>query len=292
MPPNQDPSSSDTSVVQTADGRNLAFCQWGDLDGAPVFWLHGTPGSRLLRQPGDDYANHRLRVITYDRPGYGLSDRFPGRVAADTAVDIETIADALGLDRFSVAGVSSGAVHALAAAAALPTRATRCALVVALAPFGAEGLDFYAGMEDEDRSAFQRALEGPDALQQDYVEVKAWVDQGLPGLTLPEDTATMLVDAFQESFRDGAGGFIDDYLAHVRPLGFTVDAVRTPTRLLMAREDTSVPPAHGTWFASHLPDAQISWVDGGHIGARAPQEMQLLSWAGHGSATPPRADPQ
>lgn len=97
-----------TRIVRTPDGRALAVCAWGDPDGAPIFWLHGTPGSRFLREPGDGYARNHLRVYTYDRPGYGLSTRVPGRSVADAAADIRAIADAFGLEQFGVAGVSGG----------------------------------------------------------------------------------------------------------------------------------------------------------------------------------------
>lgn len=97
-----------TSMVQTSDQRDLAICEWGVEGGSPVFWLHGTPGSRYLRHVGDGYVRAGLRVITYDRPGYGQSTRAPGRSIADVAADVVTISDTLGLDRFGVAGVSGG----------------------------------------------------------------------------------------------------------------------------------------------------------------------------------------
>src|SRR4051794_20518812 len=121
--------------VDTNDGRSLGACVGGDPDGAPVFWLHGMPGSRLLRHPEHDYVGRGLQVCTYDRPGYGLSPRHLGRRVADVADDVEQIANALGWDRFAVAGVSAGGGPALATAARLPGRVTRCATVVAPAPF-------------------------------------------------------------------------------------------------------------------------------------------------------------
>jgi pimeloyl-ACP methyl ester carboxylesterase len=145
----------DTAFVRTSDGRRLAFCEWGDPDGAALFYLHGVPGSRYLRHVGSAYADARLRVLTYDRPGYGLSDPAPGRSVADSAADVAAIADHLGLDRFPVAGVSMGGVHALAVAALLPDRVTRCVGLKALAPYGAHGLDFFAGMDDEDAAALR-----------------------------------------------------------------------------------------------------------------------------------------
>lgn len=45
-----------TSIVRTPNQRDLAICEWGANDGSPVFYLHGTPGSRYLRHVGDGYA--------------------------------------------------------------------------------------------------------------------------------------------------------------------------------------------------------------------------------------------
>lgn len=73
-----------------------------------------------------------VRLITFDRPGYGDSDRLPGRPVAHAAADVETIADALDLAEFAVVGRSGGAPHALACAALLPHRIARAAALVSL----------------------------------------------------------------------------------------------------------------------------------------------------------------
>src|SRR5215207_2731904 len=142
-----DAAGGQESIVSTSGGRQLGVCTWGDPEGIPMFWLHGTPGSRFLRHPGDGYRRNQQRVYTYDRPGYGLSTRVPGRRVADAADDVRAIADSFGLGQFGVAGVSGGGPPALAVAALLPDRVSRCAVVVGVAPFGAEGLDFFAGMD-------------------------------------------------------------------------------------------------------------------------------------------------
>lgn len=272
-----------TVIVPTEDGRALGVCEWGDPDGAPIFWLHGTPGSRWLRHPGDEYLSHQLQVFTYDRPGYGLSTRVPGRCVADAAGDVRTIADHMGLERFGVAGVSGGASSALAAAALLSDRVTRCAVVVGGAPFTAEGLDFYAGMDEEARQGWERATRGKEALEADWREVLEWVSSGMPGLDLAGDVMTMLSETVHEATRQGSGGFIDDCLSEVRDWGFSLQDVRAPTRIMLARDDDSVPPAHGEWLVNHLPDATLQWVAGGHFGPRDEPEMQLLAWVGHGA---------
>jgi pimeloyl-ACP methyl ester carboxylesterase len=271
------------SIVSTPDGRRLGVCEWGDPDGAPIFLLHGTPGSRFLREPGDGYLHNHLRVYTYDRPGYGLSTRASGRRVADAAADVRTVADAFGLEQFGVAGVSGGASPALAAAALLPDRVSRCATVVGSAPFTAEGLDFYDGMDEFAQHGWEHALLGEVALETDWRETLDWVNAEMPDLDLPDDVRAMLLEAFQESSRQGSAGYIDDCLSEVRDWGLSVQDVQAPTRIMLARDDTSVPAAHGEWLLQHLPDAELIWVDGGHFGPRDEPEMQLMNWVGHGT---------
>ena len=120
--------ASGTQTVAAADGRTLTIAEWGDPDGFPVFLLHGTPGSRFVGQAdASAYASVGARVITYDRPGYGGSDRFRGRRVVDSVADVSAIADSLGIERFAVSGGSWGGPHSLAVAARLPERVTRAA---------------------------------------------------------------------------------------------------------------------------------------------------------------------
>src|SRR5690348_2018477 len=107
---------ADTGTVQADDGRTLAVCQWGDPSGRPVWYLHGSPGSRYLHPREFDFARWGMQLLTYDRPGYGRSDRRPGRSVADAADDVRTVADHLSLDQFAVVGVPAGGPHALAIA--------------------------------------------------------------------------------------------------------------------------------------------------------------------------------
>ena len=124
-----------THHIETRDGRTLAFDVSGACDGWPVFLFHGTPGSRLGPNPRASLL-YRLgiRLITYDRPGYGGSTRHEGRSVADVTADVEAIANALGLEMFSVVGRSGGGPHALACAALLSERVRRTAALVSVAP--------------------------------------------------------------------------------------------------------------------------------------------------------------
>jgi pimeloyl-ACP methyl ester carboxylesterase len=102
-----------------------------------------------------------VRLITFDRPGYGESDRQEFRQVADVVPDVEAIADALGVEQFAVLGRSGGGPHALACAALLPDRVTRAGILVSLAPWGADGLDWFAGMSDSNIDEFTWASTEP-----------------------------------------------------------------------------------------------------------------------------------
>jgi pimeloyl-ACP methyl ester carboxylesterase len=91
---------TETGIISTQDGRALAMCEWGPPDGVPVFFLHGSPGSRLLHHVGEIHERAVARVVTYDRPGYGRSTRLPGRQVNHCAADVAAIADHLNLDTF------------------------------------------------------------------------------------------------------------------------------------------------------------------------------------------------
>lgn len=134
-------------LATRADGGKVAFAESGPLSGYPVFFLHGTPGSRIGVLPRPfELSRRRVRLIAIDRPGYGMSDRREGRDVASVAQDVAAVADALGIERFSVSGRSGGGPHALACGALLPDRVRSVVALVSIAPFDAVGLDWYAGM--------------------------------------------------------------------------------------------------------------------------------------------------
>ena len=122
------------------DGRKIAFCGSGGGSGGagPILLCHGAPGSRLHGPDSRTTADAGFRLITVDRPGYGLSDPKPGRRIIDWPADVEELATALGLDEFDVAGTSAGGPYALACAYRLPQASPRgCPDQLCGAPGGA-----------------------------------------------------------------------------------------------------------------------------------------------------------
>jgi pimeloyl-ACP methyl ester carboxylesterase len=152
--------------VTLLDGRTLHVYEDGDPDGAPLVVHHGTPGSGLLYGPQIEDARARgLRLIGYDRAGYGGSTPKPGRTVADIRADIENVLDELGVDRFASIGASGGGPHSLALGVLLPDRCVAVCAVAAVAPWEAEGLDWLAGQGEQNREEWAAALAGPAALE-------------------------------------------------------------------------------------------------------------------------------
>src|SRR5690349_15257334 len=109
--------------VTTPDGRTLAVLEAGPPQGLALVTHHGTPAAGRFFRPELESAEARgLRLLAFDRAGYGGSTPAPGRDVAAVAADVAAILDALGVDRFATYGWSGGGPHALACAALLPGR--------------------------------------------------------------------------------------------------------------------------------------------------------------------------
>jgi pimeloyl-ACP methyl ester carboxylesterase len=268
--------------VRTSDGRTLRVVSDGDPGGLPVLVQQGTPMDGSLYGPHAGDARRRgIRLLGYDRPGYGGSTAQPGRTVADCARDVETIADAFGLERLAVWGISGGGPHALACGALLGGRVVAVASLGSVAPADAEGLDWTAGMGEDNIEEFGAAQEGRDALAR-YLEEKRTERLAGDAIELREELRTLLtpVDAaaltgefavfLDQSMRGaldaGIDGWLDDDLAFAAPWGFDVGAVGVPVLVWHGDHDLFVPPAHGGWLAERLPkvDARLS-ADDGHL---------------------------
>lgn len=123
MPPHRD------ATIKLSDGRRLAYAEWGDLDGSPIIFFHGTPHSRLWCPDELATASEEIRLITVDRPGIGRSDIKQARTFSDWPDDVVSLANALGVPRFAVIGWSGGGPYAAACAALIPTRLTGVGIV-------------------------------------------------------------------------------------------------------------------------------------------------------------------
>jgi pimeloyl-ACP methyl ester carboxylesterase len=282
-------------VVQTADGRTLAVQESGDPAGRPVLVHNGTPNSRhVYRKVADDAAARGLRLISYDRPGYGGSSPAPGRSTADCAADVRAICAALGVDRVATWGISGGGPHVLACAALLPDLVVAAASLASLAPYGADGLDWYAGMGQENADDFRLYFADQDAARRKLAEDRAEAlaatpddaAKGLETLLTPTDAAVLtgelaeyLVWSTKEGLAPGDEGWWEDTVTQASPWGFELAEISVPVLLMQGREDMFVPFGHGEWLARHIPGVDARLLDhDGHLTLLEYHTGEMHSW--------------
>jgi len=264
-------------TVTIGNGRTLCFAEWGESAGVPVFSLHGTPGCRLLNRRRADAGFDGLlrglgvRLITYDRPGWGRSDRLQGRRIADSAADVATIADALGIEQFAVEGGSSGSMHALATVALLGERISRAACVAPMAPYHELGAEEWSrGQDDAVIEYVGWCLEGEHRFAAEAAREDAEMQAGAAG-----DTSIV------EQTVNGIWGWVDDELAAFEPWGFDVASITVPTALYYDPDETVLPRQHGEWLARTIPNSTlITTVALGHRSEGDPVRdwRRLYSW--------------
>lgn len=289
-------------VVRAPDGRELAVEVVGHPAGETVFLLHGTPGSLLGPRPRGIFL-YRLgiRMISYNRPGYPGSTRDKGRVIADAAADVETIADHFGIDRFSVIGRSGGAPHALACAAdkRLRDRLICTASLCGLAPYDAHGpgLDWFGDMVESNITAYQNAAESDlPALIATFSQQAERVrnnSQGLINTLRPDlvgsdrevmgDVALrrIIAQTHAEALRESVNGWIDDVIALAHPWSVELPDITAPVLLWHGGEDVFIPASHTQWLHRQIRKSELRLKSGAaHFGA-IKVLPEILSWVLH-----------
>jgi pimeloyl-ACP methyl ester carboxylesterase len=251
------------------DGRRLHAYDTGEQDRLAVVWHHGTPNIGAPPAPlFADADRLGLRWVGYDRPGYGGSTPREGRNVASAAEDVQAVVDALGIDRFALLGHSGGGPHALACAALIPDRVVAVASGAALAPYGAEGLDYFSGMAPLQHGAMRATVTSREAIE-------AYEEQHANDSDIPFTKADWAAlegewgwfgSVVGPAVAAGPAAGIDDNRAFVAPWGFDLARIEVPTYIFHGRDDVFVPCAHGEWLAEHIPGAELTILDGeGHV---------------------------
>jgi pimeloyl-ACP methyl ester carboxylesterase len=267
--------------VELAGGRALGYAEYGEPGGTPVLYFHGTPSSRLERQPDEGIARGLgARIIAVERPGYGLSDFHPGRRMLDWPADVAAFADVLGLGRFAAIGYSGGGPYAAACAYATPERLTSVALVSSPSPASIPGV--FAGIHPLDRMIYalnrivpwpaQRLLYSlgagvvairPRRAVGSLARVASEPDRSV--IRRPE-IAAMLAEAATGAFAQGSRGYAWDDRLFSQPWGFRLEEITMPVQLWQGERDVLVPPAMGHALAGAIPRCEATFVpDTGHM---------------------------
>ncbi|RAP58494.1 alpha/beta hydrolase [Oleiagrimonas sp. MCCC 1A03011] len=279
------PRDRDNQRITLRDGRRLGFAEYGPSDGLPLMLFHGTPGSRLLSflERAEWVERLGFRVLTPERPGYGLSDPAPRRSIGDWAEDITQLADQLGLDRFHVAGGSGGGAFALACAIKLPERVRSATLICSGSP--PQFLRITKDMQTGNRVAFFLARYAPPLLRILNILMargaskprkpssEAAKQRMLAGfcewdrrilMARKDDTGTMR--QIQQAFRQGSAGAYRDMMLVSHGWGLDLSANTVPVFLWHGTADTLVPIASARAFAANIPHCEAHFIeDAGHM---------------------------
>ncbi len=286
------PLDTERRSITMPDGRKADVLTAGP-PGLPLVLHEGTPGGLVLYPPTVRAAQARgLRVILAARPGYEGSTPRPGRRVVDVAADTAVILDELGADTFVTMGWSGGGPHALACVAVLAGRCLAAASIAGVAPYQAAGLDWRAGMGQENLDEFGAAVAGEAVLtqylQSDAVAVGAVtgaeVARALGGLVTAADQAVLtgefadhVAASLRASVNTGIAGWRDDDLAFVQDWGFSLGweparhtgvtaAGPVPVAIWQGDQDKMVPFAHGQWLAARIASARAHFLPGeGHL---------------------------
>jgi pimeloyl-ACP methyl ester carboxylesterase len=280
--------------VTLRDGRTLHVYDGGDPDGNVLVEHHGTPGSGLGYPPDLELARERgLRDIRYDRAGYGGSTPNPGRSVVDVVADIENVLDELGIERYTSLGGSGGCPHSFACGA----RSERCLAAAAIAaptPYPADGLDWLAGMGQQNIEEFSLALQGPEKLEpylereaaelreatpEQIKDVMATVLPPVDAAVLTGDRAKHVKRSSERALAQGIAGWRDDDIAFTKPWGFELTEIRVPTLLWQGVQDKMVPVGHARWLAERISGVEphISEEDG-HLSIAVGRLGEIYDW--------------
>ncbi|MDO8465159.1 MAG: alpha/beta hydrolase [Gallionella sp.] len=256
------------------DGRRLGYAEYGAIEGSPVLFFHGAPGSRHIHADMADVATRRgIRLIAVERPGYGLSDPQPGRSILDWSDDIAALTDALEIARFAIIGFSMGSVYALACACSLPERVTKVALAGTLAPLDApgatEGLSpMVSGLyslaqsnPDELRNTFAAVAPSPAALVEAMTaSLSEWDKNEVNKRTMEFETE------YAQTLRGGVEGVASDFVLVSKDWDFPLDGINTEVYLWCGTADQNTPPAMTNYIVSTLPGSHAFMLPGeGHL---------------------------
>lgn len=282
-------------TVTLKSGVSLDVTESGRPDGKPVFFVHGTPGSRKpFVQHSKSAEELGIRYITYSRPGYGNSTRCEGRSVKDAASDVKEIADHLGIKKFAVWGFSGGGPHALACAALLPDRVVAVATVGGVAPYDAEGLDYYEGtgeynIEDDKllrSNPVQWEKKNLDEMEETLSADRETAFKGISSLlskvdadTLSEGMGDYLIEGMREGCSNGVKGLMDDGIAFMRPWGFDPSVIKVPTQIWHGKNDLFVPMPHGEWLAGRIKGSETHFFqDEGHLSLFLKKGREIQKW--------------
>jgi pimeloyl-ACP methyl ester carboxylesterase len=270
------------SALVLEGGRALGYAEFGDPEGSPVLWFHGTPGARK-QVPPDVIAEatpRRFRIIVIERPGTGLSTPHQYRRAIGWADDVAQFADGLGIDRFATVGLSGGGPYVLACCAGLPDRVVAGAVLGGIGP--TRGVDAAPGytralplfepllrllcipLGEVLTHALRPLRDIGSEIYDLYSRVAPPADR--PVMRRPELKA-MFINDLVTAAEGGLRAPVGDIVVFARDWGFALGDITVPVRFWHGDADRIVPLSHGELQAAAVAGADLVVCPGaGHFG--------------------------
>lgn len=263
------------SQVKVSGGRELAYTDIGEPNWLCVLFFQGAPSSRLrLGYLEQQFLAEGIRVVSPDRPSYGRSSPQPGRSMIDWPSDVAALADALGLNRFVVAGHSSGGPYAVACAALLPARVSAAIILGGVTDMGWPGAwDGFIESEvqlmrmPDEEAAIAWCVERFGADGSEFLAASGFeLPEPDEQLYADEEIARLLASARAEAFRQGVAGYAQDIVIQGRPWPFDPSAIAAPVHVVHGELDTLLPLAHSRHTAALIPGSILRILPGhGHF---------------------------
>jgi len=272
----------ETKIHKLQDGRDLAYAEYGDLNGIPVFFAHGGPGSHLEGQFFHEAAiQYGFRFISTDRPGMGSSTYLENRRLLDYPADISELANVLDIDKFGVMGWSAGGAHTTVCGYAIPERL--------LFNFSFAGYTNFAelpGAEKYLKSKMDQISVGLSKthpkLFKIFFDLMGFSEKHMPQsyfkALMKEVTATdqeiakneefhkLFMKDQTEAFKQGSQGVTTDAAVHYVDWGFRLKDIPTKLDVFHGTDDTMVPFEYGKHIAENIPDCTLHTIKGeGHL---------------------------
>jgi pimeloyl-ACP methyl ester carboxylesterase len=275
--------------VRLASGRQLAFRCYGPPGAAPVVYVHGFASSRLEPALAADLLpGFKVRIVAFDRPGYGGSDPLPSPGLRAAAESLLEGVSRLGLDRPALCGTSAGAPYALALAGLAPQRFGRLALLSGLAPdrlAAAGGAAAWlprlarsprlaAALLRTITAAAARPRVAAAMMRPLDLQLRRYVDDA----ELRRSVVRALRASLGQGIAQGARGVLDDVAALTCHWQLPRLPPGLPGLVLHGRQDWIVPVAHAERFRQAFAAAEMVITDDEHVSAVVNHRERILSW--------------
>lgn len=283
----------EAQIFRRENGATVAFGEYGDPRGAPIFFCHGWPSSRTMAELTDEAARELgLRIISPDRPGIRNSNFQPKRTLMDWPPLLRELSSHLQIDRFKVLAISGGAPYAYVAAWMLPEQVEAIAVVSGAPPIA----------ELQDRSGlfslYNRllALRGsrPRLLRALFHIVRPIASIRPPIRIRPlllkvlqPCDANVLRDSksfeacfesARQAWRSSAAGVMADAEIYAEPWGFPLEEVYSPVRLWHGKKDRTFSFRLAEQIAERLPNCEFNLIENaGHYSLPIRYTREILS---------------